>query len=68
MLEMTRFDFLTEDGQVQKTVFADGTQVYANFSCNPFYLDGIGSIQSESWLAVDGAGKPLNPLNPLNSL
>ena len=60
MLEMTRFDFLTEDGQVQKTVFADGTHVYANFSCNPAYIDSIGSIQSESWLALDQDNNPLS--------
>jgi hypothetical protein len=52
MLEMTSFEFLSEDGNLQKTVFADGTHVYANFGCGAVYIDGVGSLQSESWTAV----------------
>jgi hypothetical protein len=52
MQEMTSFEFLSEDGNVQKTVFTDGTQVYANFGCGAVYIDGAGSLQTESWIAV----------------
>ena len=52
MLEMTSFEFLSKDGYVQKTEFADGTQVYANFGCGSVYIDGVGSLQSESWISV----------------
>lgn len=54
MLEMTNFEFLSDDGYVQKTEFEDGTQVYANFGCSPSYIEGVGSLQSESWIAVRG--------------
>ena len=57
MLEMTSFEFLSSDGYVQKTEFADGTQVYANFGCNITYIDGVGSLQPESWIAVGGQSK-----------
>ena len=50
MLEMTDFEFLTDDGYVQKTVFADGTTVYANFSPRERYIEGVGGLQGESWL------------------
>ena len=52
MLEMTDFEFLSDDGNVQMTKFADGTQVYANFGCNSMYIEGVGSLQSESWISV----------------
>ncbi len=53
MLEMTDFEFLSEDGYVQKTTFADGTRVYANFApCVSKYMDGVGALQAESWIAV----------------
>ena len=32
MLEMTGFEMLSEDGCLQRSVFADGTSVVANFS------------------------------------
>jgi len=51
MLEMTDFEFLSEDGYVQKTTFADGTQVYANFrNNNSHYIESLGrDILPESW-------------------
>ncbi|NLO82862.1 MAG: hypothetical protein GX094_07380 [Clostridiales bacterium] len=54
MLEMTNFEFLSEDGYVQKTEFADGTRVYANFGCGSFYIDGVGPLTTESWKAIRG--------------
>ncbi len=56
MLEMTDFKFLSEDGCLQKTEFADGTRVYANFGLFERYVEGAGSLQCESWLAVLGDG------------
>lgn len=53
MLEMTDFEFLSDDGYLQKTTFSDGTQVYANFA--PFlsrYVENVGALQAESWIAV----------------
>ncbi|HHY82494.1 MAG TPA: hypothetical protein GX505_07420 [Clostridiales bacterium] len=52
MLEMTNFEFLSENGYVQKTEFADGTEVYANFGCGTVYIEGVGSLVTESWTAV----------------
>ena len=58
-LAMTDFSFLSGDGCLQQTVFADGTQVTANF-------DGIGrtlpdgtTLEAESWRAVDREGKDI---------
>ena len=53
MQEMTEFSFLSQDGILQKTVFADGTEVYANLGIQGARMvEGVGSLQSESWLAV----------------
>jgi len=53
MLEMTDFEFVTGDGYVQKTTFADGTTVYANFGTQQSqYIEGVGGIQPESWVVV----------------
>lgn len=54
MLEMTDFEFLSDDGYLQKTVFSDGTQIYANFGPNVSrYIEAIGAgIQPESWVAL----------------
>jgi len=56
MLEMTDFEFLSEDGYVQKTVFADGTEVYANFrNNNSRCIDALGrDLLPESWEAKRG--------------
>jgi len=51
MLEMTDFEFLSDDGYVQKTIFEDGTEVYANFlHGNSQYINGIGELLPESWI------------------
>jgi hypothetical protein len=63
MLEMTGFEFLSDDGWVQKTTFANGTEVYANFACgnsvvrngrllNSHYIEGLGVLQPKSWGVV----------------
>lgn len=53
MQEMTKFEFLTEDGTLQMSEFEDGTRVYANLgSSGPRYVDGVGGIQCESWISV----------------
>ena len=53
MLEMTDFEILSGDGNLQKTTFADGTVVYANFAVgNSRAVDGIGELQGESWRVV----------------
>ena len=53
MQEMTDFEFLSEDGALQKTTFHDGTEVYANLGYQGArFVDGVGGIQSESWTAV----------------
>ena len=51
MQEMLSFEFLTNDGYVQKTVFADGTEVYANFGPKiSNKIDGLGhALNPESW-------------------
>ena len=52
-LEMTDFRILSDDGTFQMTAFADGTRVYANLGQNGArYVEGVGSIQAESWLSV----------------
>jgi hypothetical protein len=53
MLEMTGFEILSEDGNLQKTTFEDGTTVYANFSnANSMTIEGLGQLQGESWKVV----------------
>lgn len=56
--EMVHFRFLSEDGYVQESAFADGTRVVANFSRDVVgrrgggnvELEGIGSLMPESWM------------------
>lgn len=49
-LEMTDFEFLSEDGWVQRTAFADGTTVVANFGCNlRSDIAGVEPIMGQSW-------------------
>ena len=38
---MTDFEWLTEDKQVQRTVFADTVEIIANFGSDPFEYNGI---------------------------
>ncbi len=55
-LAMTDFAFLSEDGCLQQSVFADGTRVIANFDCiERQLLDGT-RLAAESWRAMDGEG------------
>ncbi|NLU43025.1 MAG: hypothetical protein GXX08_12585 [Firmicutes bacterium] len=60
--EMVHFDFLSDDGYVQETAFADGTRVVANFSRDVYgntpgfgYLltRGVDCIQGERWKVTD---------------
>jgi hypothetical protein len=49
-LEMTDFDILSEDGWVQRTAFADGTEVVANLGCNlRSDVAGVEPIMGQSW-------------------
>lgn len=49
MLEMMDFDFLSDDYNLQRTTFADGTKVYANFSLSIKYHGECGAILPRSW-------------------
>jgi len=52
-LEMIDFEFLSDDGCVQRTTFADGTKVYANFSQAAVRnLPDVGTLMPHSWEAV----------------
>jgi len=52
-LEMIGHRFLSEDGNVQETVFSDGTRVIANFAGDLRRdIPGIGPLQAESWIVV----------------
>lgn len=56
-LEMISFEFLSSDGYLQKTVFSDGTTVYANFAPEVSrQIEGVGSLQPESWIALSSEG------------
>lgn len=53
MQEMVDYQMLTDDGALQMSTFADGTRVYANLGLDGArYVDGVGGIQSESWVEV----------------
>ena len=56
-LEMTGFEFLDDRGWVQRTTFADGTRVYANFS-NAIVrnLPEVDVLRPYGWKAVDSCG------------
>jgi len=49
MLEMTDFEFLTDNYNLQKTTFEDGTAIYANFGLNQTYHKECGSVYPRSW-------------------
>lgn len=48
-LEMTGFEFLTEDFAVQATTFADGTRIVANVSDGPVRTSDFGTLPPNSW-------------------
>jgi hypothetical protein len=50
--EMVSFEFLSEDGALQASAFADGTRVVANFSNLPREAAGVGQVPPESWRAA----------------
>jgi hypothetical protein len=54
MQEMVGFKFLSDDGWVQETTFADGTRVLANFSHQVVRnVPDVGMMMPESWVALD---------------
>jgi hypothetical protein len=50
MLEMIDFEFLSDNYNLQRTVFEDGTAVYANFGLNTVYHSECGSLIPRSWV------------------
>lgn len=51
-LEMTGFEIVSEDGWVQRSAFADGTSVVANFGCGKYWDDAdTAPIAGQSWRA-----------------
>ena len=52
-LEMISHRFLSEDGNVQETIFSDGTRIVANFSGEQRGgIPGIDPLQAESWIVM----------------
>lgn len=51
---MTGFDWLSADRLVQRTTFADGTQLIANFADAPRVHDGLGLLPRSVTAIVDG--------------
>jgi len=51
-LEMTDFEFISPNYKVQKTVFANGTTVYANFDHCLYYIPDVGTLEGESWKVI----------------
>jgi len=49
MLEMTDFAFLTDNCNLQRTTFEDGTTIYANFGLNTSYHSECGVLLPHSW-------------------
>jgi hypothetical protein len=51
-LEMTDFEILSEDGWVQRSAFADGTEVVANFGHVPRSdIKGVEPLDGQRWIA-----------------
>jgi hypothetical protein len=50
MLEMTDFEFLSGNYNLQRTVFEDGTAVYANFGLSTIFHPECGSLTPRSWV------------------
>jgi len=52
-LEMLDFEILSEDGNLQRSRFADGTVIVANFGADMRRdVEGVGSIAGESWVRL----------------
>lgn len=51
-LELLSHEYLTEDGGVQATTFADGTRVIANFTSAACHVDEVGEMKAKSWIAT----------------
>ena len=49
MLEMTDFEFLTDNYNLQRTIFEDGTTIYANFALSTLHHPDCGSLLPRSW-------------------
>jgi hypothetical protein len=52
-LEMTSFEFLSDDRAVQTTTFSDGTRVVANLSEREVETPGIGNLPPHSWRLIE---------------
>jgi len=53
-LEMTKFEFLTRDGCLQRTTFSNGLQVCANFDVQGSpWIDGVSGMPPESWQIIE---------------
>ncbi|MCL2775354.1 MAG: hypothetical protein FWD71_18715 [Oscillospiraceae bacterium] len=50
MLEMTGFEFLTNNYNLQRTTFEDGTTIYANFGLNIINHPDCGVLLPRSWM------------------
>jgi hypothetical protein len=50
MSEMIDFEFLTNNYNLQRTIFADGTSIYANFGLGMMYHPECGSVCPRSWV------------------
>jgi len=49
MMEMVDFEFISDDYNLQRTVFEDGTTIYANFGLHPQFHSECGSLASCEW-------------------
>ena len=52
--EMLTHAFVTDDHQVQRTTFADGTEVWVNFGEKPYQLGDGTVLGAKGWKMVDG--------------
>ena len=53
MIEMTDFTFLSDDCNLQRTTFEDGTRIYANFSLSIKNHAECGAVLPKSWKRID---------------
>lgn len=52
-LEMVEFEILSADGNLQRSSFADGTAIVANFGSDLRRdVEGVGSLGGESWVRL----------------
>lgn len=56
---MTGFDWLSEDRLIQRTTFADGTQLIANFADAPRIHDGLALLPHSVTAIIDGKPGPV---------